>query len=373
MSSPRFVLMHDAAAAIAHHYGWGMHTPTITGLRPPRRDPPCRSTAIPLVAHARRDEKLRGARGARRRPACAGAWPASSTGSATVALIYGRLPSRPCHGQPLVRMLRALGAEALARAVPAGEQTKSLATAVEMWNWLAHTGLGRRDLVVTFGGGVINDLGGFVASAYMRGVPYVNVPTTLLAKVDGAIGGKVAVNHPWGRTCSARSTTRPAPSPTALPRMLDRRHLAAGSPRRQERCDRRARALHLHRGRADALLARRSGALERARARGGGDQVRADRAGPVRGRSATPAQLRPHRRPSARDRDGLRPAAPRRGRLVRHGRRGPGLGRARLASRVDARSAARRVSSLRAAGDGGRATGAGDAPMRSSPPPRRSG
>ena len=60
----------------------------------------------------------------------------------------------------------------------------------------ARAGSAAATSVIAFGGGVICDLGGWVASAYMRGVPYVNVPTTLLAMVDGALGGKVAVNHP---------------------------------------------------------------------------------------------------------------------------------------------------------------------------------
>ena len=100
---------------------------------------------------------------------------------------------------------------------------------MQLWNWLAHTGLGRRDVVITFGGGVINDLGGWVASAYMRGVPYVNLPTTLLAMVDGALGGKVAVNHPVAKNLLG-AFQQPAGviSDVRYLRTLDRRHLAAG-------------------------------------------------------------------------------------------------------------------------------------------------
>jgi 3-dehydroquinate synthase len=102
---------------------------------------------------------------------------------------------RELYGGQLVRGLRRAGVDPLVRSVPAGEASKSLQQAIALWDWLAGSDLARRDVVLAFGGGVIADLGGWVASGYMRGVPYVNVPTTLLAQVDGALGGKVAVNH----------------------------------------------------------------------------------------------------------------------------------------------------------------------------------
>jgi 3-dehydroquinate synthase len=106
---------------------------------------------------------------------------------------------RELYGGQLVRGLRRAGVDPLVRSVPAGEASKSLQQAIALWDWLAGSDLARRDVVLAFGGGVIADLGGWVASGYMRGVPYVNVPTTLLAQVDGALGGKVAVNHPLAK------------------------------------------------------------------------------------------------------------------------------------------------------------------------------
>jgi 3-dehydroquinate synthase len=76
-----------------------------------------------------------------------------------------------------------------------GERSKSLDTAYRLFDWLAQLGFARRDVVVALGGGMIIDTVGWVASAFMRGVPYINVPTTLLAQVDAGIGGKVAVDH----------------------------------------------------------------------------------------------------------------------------------------------------------------------------------
>ena len=83
--------------------------------------------------------------------------------------------------------------------VPAGEESKSLAVAGEMWEAMAALSLGRDCVVVALGGGVVGDLAGFVASTYMRGVAVVQVPTTLLAMVDSSVGGKTGVNLEAGK------------------------------------------------------------------------------------------------------------------------------------------------------------------------------
>ena len=133
------------------------------------------------------------------------------------------------YGARLLSSLRASGATVMAHAIPAGEQSKSLEQAVELWHWLAESELGRRDLLITFGGGVVNDLGGWVASAYMRGIPYVNVPTTLLAMVDGALGGKVGVNHAVAKNLlGAFHQPVAVIADVSYARSLDRRHVAAG-------------------------------------------------------------------------------------------------------------------------------------------------
>jgi 3-dehydroquinate synthase len=134
------------------------------------------------------------------------------------------------YGGELRRELRGHGLEVLTHTVAAGEASKSLDSAVELWHWLAESALGRRDVVLSFGGGVIADLGGWVAAVYMRGVPYVNLPTTLLAMVDGALGGKVAVNHPLAKNLLG-AFQQPAGVLCDLRylRSLERRQLAAGT------------------------------------------------------------------------------------------------------------------------------------------------
>jgi 3-dehydroquinate synthase len=103
-----------------------------------------------------------------------------------------------CAG-PVIRSLEAAGYRPELLAVEGGESAKSLGRAGELFAWLAGHRAERRDCVVALGGGVIGDLAGFVAATYLRGVPLVQVPTTVLAQVDSSIGGKTAVNLPQGK------------------------------------------------------------------------------------------------------------------------------------------------------------------------------
>jgi 3-dehydroquinate synthase len=97
---------------------------------------------------------------------------------------------------PLAAGLAAAGFEAPVLEVPAGEASKSLGEAAWLYEALLDLGLDRRSPVFALGGGVIGDLAGYVAATFMRGLPLVQVPTTLLAQVDSSIGGKVGVNLP---------------------------------------------------------------------------------------------------------------------------------------------------------------------------------
>jgi 3-dehydroquinate synthase len=99
------------------------------------------------------------------------------------------------HGPRVARAVK--GAEAIL--VPDGERHKQLSTVVRIYDALVRASADRASTLVTFGGGVIGDMAGFAAATYLRGIALVHVPTTLLAQVDSAIGGKVGVNHPLGK------------------------------------------------------------------------------------------------------------------------------------------------------------------------------
>ena len=103
------------------------------------------------------------------------------------------------YGEPVMASLREAGFEAYEGVADPGEASKSLEMAGEIYTWLAGRRAERRDCIVALGGGVAGDLGGFIAATYLRGMPVVQVPTTLLAMVDASIGGKVAVNLPAGK------------------------------------------------------------------------------------------------------------------------------------------------------------------------------
>lgn len=83
--------------------------------------------------------------------------------------------------------------------VPPGEASKSFLEAEKLFTKALKAGLDRKSLIIALGGGVIGDLAGFVASTYMRGIPFIQIPTSLLAQVDSSVGGKVAINHPLAK------------------------------------------------------------------------------------------------------------------------------------------------------------------------------
>jgi 3-dehydroquinate synthase len=89
--------------------------------------------------------------------------------------------------------------DAPVRSVPPGEASKGIDEFERCLEWLAQSGADRRSVVVAFGGGVVGDLAGFVAASYMRGVPYIQAPTSLLAQVDSSVGGKVGIDLPQGK------------------------------------------------------------------------------------------------------------------------------------------------------------------------------
>ena len=103
------------------------------------------------------------------------------------------------YGEKLVRHLAAAGVQAELFAFRHGEVSKHLATIGTLASRLAAAGFDRRDGLIALGGGVVGDITGFLAAIYMRGIPFVQVPTTLLAQVDSSVGGKTGVDIPEGK------------------------------------------------------------------------------------------------------------------------------------------------------------------------------
>lgn len=140
------------------------------------------------------------------------------------------LTDRNClrYARTIARGLEAAGLETEVHGVPPGESKKSLATAASLYDALARAGADRKTPLVAVGGGVITDLGGFVAATYMRGIPAFLAPTTLLGQVDAAIGGKTGVNLPHGKNLVG-TFTQPAGvflDPLALATLPAREYVA---------------------------------------------------------------------------------------------------------------------------------------------------
>ena len=110
----------------------------------------------------------------------------------------------PLHGAAAVESLKNAGFEVVSFIFPAGEESKNGAVYLELLNFLAENQLTRSDCLVALGGGVVGDLTGFAAATYLRGIAYIQVPTTLLAAVDSSVGGKTAIDLPAGKNlCGA--------------------------------------------------------------------------------------------------------------------------------------------------------------------------
>lgn len=103
------------------------------------------------------------------------------------------------HGNKLLQALEVCGSNYCVFLISPGEQSKNLSVYGDLMNTLAQNGLSRTDCILAFGGGVVGDLAGFAAATYLRGISYIQIPTTLLAMVDSSVGGKTAIDLPAGK------------------------------------------------------------------------------------------------------------------------------------------------------------------------------
>ena len=124
---------------------------------------------------------------------------AAALGKAKKIAIVSETNVYPLYGKQGEDSLKAAGLEVVSFVFPAGEESKCAATYLELLNFLAENKLTRTDLIVALGGGVVGDLAGFAAATYLRGIRFIQIPTTLLAAVDSSVGGKTAIDLPTGK------------------------------------------------------------------------------------------------------------------------------------------------------------------------------
>ena len=118
---------------------------------------------------------------------------------ASAVVLLSNSTVRKLYGETALKALKVTGKEVYCFDIPDGEQYKNLDTLNDVYTFMLENKLDRKSVLVALGGGVIGDLGGFAAATFMRGIRFVQVPTTLLAQVDSSVGGKTAVNHPLGK------------------------------------------------------------------------------------------------------------------------------------------------------------------------------
>ncbi|MCX8565828.1 MAG: 3-dehydroquinate synthase [Glomeribacter sp. 1016415] len=135
----------------------------------------------------------------------------------------------PLYAARLKAALAPLGKELIQIVLPDGEAYKNWETLNFIFTKLLEAHADRKTTLIALGGGVVGDITGFAAACYMRGVPFIQVPTTLLAQVDSSVGGKTGINHPLGKNMiGAFHQPQVVIADTALLRTLPSRELAAG-------------------------------------------------------------------------------------------------------------------------------------------------
>lgn len=122
-----------------------------------------------------------------------------SLGKAQKVCLVSETSVFPLWGETALSSLKDAGFDVCSYVFPAGEESKNGENLLKLLNFLAENGLTRSDILVALGGGVTGDLAGFTASCFLRGIRFVQVPTTLLAAVDSSVGGKTAVDLPAGK------------------------------------------------------------------------------------------------------------------------------------------------------------------------------
>ena len=105
----------------------------------------------------------------------------------------------PLYADLLKKQMELADVTVFTAVIPEGEPSKSLQQLSMLYDFFMDHGITRKDAIVALGGGVVGDLSGYAASSWMRGIRFIQIPTTLLAQVDSSVGGKVAVNHPRGK------------------------------------------------------------------------------------------------------------------------------------------------------------------------------
>ncbi|HJQ27665.1 MAG TPA: 3-dehydroquinate synthase [Blastocatellia bacterium] len=160
----------------------------------------------------------------------AGDWLRAAVGErARRAVVISNPTVDQLYGRRLERSLRHAGFKTQGVLIGDGERFKTLATAEKLYTFLIEQRVERSDVIVAMGGGVVGDISGFVAATYLRGIRFIQVPTTLLAQIDSSVGGKTGVNHALGKNLIG-AFYQPALvviDPTTL-RTLPERELRAG-------------------------------------------------------------------------------------------------------------------------------------------------